>query len=79
MWPDDKRQIDGGSVAYLHAKCAVADGHRAFVSSANLAGYAMDHNLEVGYLVTGGATPRSIAEHLDTLVANDELQRTSQC
>ncbi|MEZ5257860.1 MAG: phospholipase D-like domain-containing protein [Ilumatobacteraceae bacterium] len=67
VWPDDQRQIDGGRMAALHAKCAVADGQRAFVSSANLAGYAMDHNLEVGILVRGGEIPRGLERHLDAL------------
>jgi hypothetical protein len=34
VWPDDKRQISATSTATLQAKCAVADGRRAFVSSA---------------------------------------------
>lgn len=73
IWPDEKRQIEGGDFASLHAKCAVADGERAFVTSANLAGYAMDHNLEVGYLVAGGPTPRTLEHHLDELRQNGEI------
>lgn len=75
IWPDEKRQIGGGDFASLHAKCAVADGQRAFVTSANLAGYAMDHNLEVGYLVTGGTTPKSLEDHLEELLRSGELER----
>ncbi len=74
IWPDDKRRIPGGNIAALHAKCTVADGLRAFVSSANLAGYAMHENLEVGYLVTGGPTPRSLEHHLGALLASGELK-----
>lgn len=73
IWPDEKRQIEGGDFASLHAKCAVADGQRAFVTSANLAGYAMDHNLEVGYLVTGGSTPRILDHHLEELAGCGNL------
>ena len=73
IWPDKKRQINGGNFASLHAKCAVADGQRAFVTSANLAGYAMDHNLEVGYLVTGGATPQILEQHLEELCRIGEI------
>lgn len=73
IWPDEKRQINGGDFASLHAKCVVADGQRAFVTSANLAGYAMDHNLEVGYLVTGGATPRILEHHLEELCRIGEI------
>jgi phosphatidylserine/phosphatidylglycerophosphate/cardiolipin synthase-like enzyme len=75
IWPEEQRLIDGGGVAALHAKCAVADHQRAFVSSANLAGWAMHHNLEVGYLVTGGVTPRALAQHLEALLSSGKLQK----
>ena len=73
VWPDEKRLLPSGKYVNLHAKCAVADGRQAFVSSANLTGWAMDHNLEVGYLVTGGETPQALARHLDGLLASGEL------
>lgn len=75
VWPDEQRQIDGGGVAALHAKCAVADGQRAFVSSANLAGWAMDHNLEVGCLVTGGPAPKTLERHLDGIRLSGRLEQ----
>lgn len=68
LWPDEHRQFQPGHYANLHAKCAVADGRQAFVSSANLTGWAMEHNLEVGYMVTGGPTPRALHRYLDGLV-----------
>lgn len=68
VWPDEARKLESGYYAALHAKCAVADGRRAFVSSANLTGHAMDYNLEVGYLVTGGPTPKTLTNYLDRLV-----------
>ena len=68
VWPDEHREVQPGSFANLHAKCAVADARRAFVSSANLTGWAMDHNLEVGYLVTGGASPRLLDDYFERLV-----------
>lgn len=67
IWPDEEREFAPGKFANLHAKCAVADGRQAFVSSANLTAWAMDHNLEVGYLVTGGATPAVINSQLSEL------------
>jgi len=73
VWPDDQREFEPGRFANLHAKCAVADGRKAFVSSANLTGWAMDHNLEVGYLVTGGSTPETLARYLDELVQGGSL------
>lgn len=73
-WPDSKREIKPGWFANLHAKCAVADGRQAFVSSANLTGQAMDHNLEVGYLVTGGETPAELEGYLSGLLEDGILQ-----
>jgi len=77
IWPDENREFTPGSMANLHAKCAVADGHQAFVSSANLTGWAMDHNLEVGYLVTGGPTPRRLERHLSRLLSAGDLIEVS--
>lgn len=73
-WADEEREFEPGQFANLHAKCVVADGRQAFVSSANLTGWAMDHNIEVGYLVTGGSTPRRLEAHLDSLAATDAFE-----
>lgn len=73
LWPKAKRRINPGRTASLHAKCAVADGRQAFVSSANLTGQAMDHNLEVGYLVTGGDTPAALDKYLSGLLQEGTL------
>ena len=73
IWPDQAREFAPGQFASLHAKCAVADQRQAFVSSANLTGHAMEHNLEVGFLVTGGATPQTLARYLDRLVEDGVL------
>lgn len=53
----------------VHAKVAVADGKMCFITSANLTGYAMDRNMEVGVLITGGHIPGLLAEHLSALAA----------
>lgn len=74
VWPDEQREMKPGHFANLHAKCAVADGRKAFVSSANLTGWAMDHNLEVGYLVTGGPSPRTLDEYFQELAETGVLQ-----
>ena len=47
----------------MHAKAVIADRSVAFVTSANLTGSAMDHNLEVGVLMRGG-TARQAAPAL---------------
>ncbi len=71
-WPEGSRP-EGG--AAMHVKAAIADGHVALVTSANLTGAALEHNMELGLLVTGGSVPRRLAEHFRTLMADDILQR----
>lgn len=71
VWPLEKRPAG----SRLHAKVAVADGELAFVTSANFTGHALDQNLEVGVLVTGGQTPRRLKEHFQALIAGGTLAR----
>jgi phosphatidylserine/phosphatidylglycerophosphate/cardiolipin synthase-like enzyme len=54
---------------------AVADGELAFVTSANFTGHALDQNLEVGVLVTGGQTPKRLREHFHALISGGTLAR----
>ena len=69
LWPPEVRQRDQqGRYGSLHAKCAVADGELALVSSANLTEYALELNMELGVLVRGGSVPRRILEHFDDLM-----------
>jgi phosphatidylserine/phosphatidylglycerophosphate/cardiolipin synthase-like enzyme len=70
-WPLDKRP----SGSRLHAKVAVADAEVAFVTSANLTGHALDQNLEVGVLISGGQTPRRLTDHFHALIASGTLAR----
>ena len=72
IWPDHLREV-GDKYANLHAKCAVADGRQALVSSANLTEWAMGKNLEVGFLVTGGSTPRELDSYLQGLKILGEI------
>jgi cardiolipin synthase A/B len=58
---------NGERVGAVHAKCVVADGKTAFISSANLTAAAMDRNMEVGILVRGGHLPEQLEEHLEAL------------
>jgi cardiolipin synthase A/B len=60
----------GGSV---HAKCAVADGREAFITSANLTEAAMERNIELGVLLRGGPVPIQLELHLDALIASKQL------
>lgn len=58
IWPIEKRpKAPGGAHGSLHAKCAIADGRRLLVSSANLTEYALSLNIELGVLVKGGELP----------------------
>lgn len=71
VWPLERRPAG----SRLHAKVAVADGRLAFVTSANFTGHALDQNLEVGVLVTGGQTPRRLREHFHALISGGTLHR----
>lgn len=57
--------------AAVHAKCALADETIAIVSSANLTGKAMESNMELGTLIHGGALPRQLSMHLNSLIAEN--------
>jgi len=73
VWPLDQRAISGHGAASLHAKCAVADEHTALVTSANLTGAALSHNMELGLLVRGGGVPRRLALLWQGLAADGTL------
>ncbi len=75
-WPKEKRGVaDGGKIGILHVKCAVADGHCLFLSSANLTEYAFSINMELGILVTGGPLPAQVEAQFDALIGNGMLLR----
>lgn len=71
VWPLEKRPLG----SRLHAKVAIADGEVAFITSANFTGHALDQNLEVGLLVTGGQAPKRLKEHFHALIASRTLIR----
>lgn len=74
-WPAELRPDVGvGRRASLHAKCAVADGARLLVSSANLTEYALTKNMELGLLVEGGDVPARVQSHLEALIAGNVLR-----
>ena len=75
-WPHDKRPTDeGGHSGILHVKCAVADGQRLFVSSANLTDYAFNLNMELGVLISGGRVPQQVERHFEELIRLGVLRR----
>ena len=52
----------------VHAKVAVVDGARAFITSANLTGHALEKNMEAGILIHGGSVPKTLGDHLQALI-----------
>ena len=58
----------------VHAKCAVADGEVALVTSANLTGAAMDANMELGALIRSKEIAGKLAAHLAALVEENIIQ-----
>lgn len=69
-WKSQGRKADPPFLpGKVHAKCAVADGRLAFITSANLTGAAMERNMEIGLLVHDGEVPDLLARHLRALVS----------
>lgn len=70
--PNNTEKLDGS----MHAKCAVADGNLAFITSANLTMAAMEKNMELGILIRGGNFPEILHLHLESLVVTDLIEKT---
>lgn len=60
----------------VHAKCAVADGKLAFITSANLTRAAMENNMELGVLIRGGNLPERLERHLEALKVTGVIAKT---
>lgn len=72
-WPLAVRELDEtGRPGCLHAKVAVADRETVLVTSANLTGSAMRHNMELGIRVQDPMLGASIVEHFQRLL-DDEI------
>ena len=69
-WRNKAEEFEGGRV---HAKVAVADTSSCFITSANLTGYAMEKNMELGLLIEGGEVPGLIMNHLQALITTKIL------
>jgi len=77
IWPTDRRPADeSGHTGTLHAKCAVADRRLLFLSSANLTNYALNLNIELGTLISGGPAPATVAAQFERMIADGTLQKT---
>lgn len=64
-WKEKTEPFVDGKV---HAKIAVVDGTRAFITSANLTGHALEKNIEAGVLINGGPVPKTLSDHLQALI-----------
>jgi len=75
-WPKKNRAVnEAGRCGILHVKCAIADGNRLLLSSANLTEYAFSLNMELGLLIMGGDTPIAAEEHFCRLIESKTLER----
>lgn len=76
VWPVAERaRDDRGRHGTLHAKFAVADRHRLLVSSANLTEFALNLNIELGVMLTGGSAPAEAAAQVDRMIRLGFLRR----
>lgn len=69
VWSSAKKMATTGGYGSVHAKCSVADGRIAFITSANLTSAALERNMEMGVLVRGVRLPKQLHDHLKALVA----------
>ena len=78
IWPERQRGRDAqGNLGALHAKCAVADRQLLFISSANLTGYALTINMELGVMIRGGALPVDVATLYARMMEHGVLEKIS--
>lgn len=74
FWASEDKEGEGymGSV---HAKCVVADGKVAFITSANLTSAALERNMELGVLIEGGNVPDRLHRHLQALATTGVIEK----
>ena len=78
VWKQDRADTGSGwAKRAVHSKCAVADGELAFITSANLSAAAMERNMELGVLISGGSLPDNLYRHLDVLVTTGIIETVS--
>lgn len=65
----------GTPIGTVHAKCAVADGNLAFITSANITTAAMERNMELGVLIRGGSFPETLERHLEALITTKIVEK----
>ena len=76
MWPLEKRPVDQeGRHGSLHAKCAIVDGRRIFISSANLTEFALNLNMEMGVLIESPDLAQQAEKHINHLITYGLLRQ----
>lgn len=78
IWSSDRKSLSGKWSGSVHAKCVVADGNLAFITSANLTSAAMERNMELGVLVRGGDLPFELHRHLEALISTKIIERVGE-
>ncbi len=69
IWPLEKQPVDQeGRHGSLHAKCAIVDGRRIFISSANLTEFALSLNMELGVLIESSDLAQQAEKHINQLI-----------
>lgn len=76
IWPNEIRDFKDNDKGCLHVKCATSDENMLFLSSANLTRQAMNLNMELGLLITGGQQPKNILNHFKKLISENILVKT---
>lgn len=77
-WPIENRPLTAdGKFGSLHAKIAVADQQKVFISSANLTDFAMDLNMEMGVVINDLRLAVQISELFTNLIATRQLKKKS--
>jgi phosphatidylserine/phosphatidylglycerophosphate/cardiolipin synthase-like enzyme len=75
-WPIENRpHTFDGKFGSLHAKLAVADGKRVFISSANLTDYAMELNMEMGVLIEDESVGEQVAGLFNDMIVNSVFKK----
>jgi len=76
IWPIENRpHTHDGKFGSLHAKLAIADRKRVFISSANLTDYAMDLNMEMGVLIEDNEIGEQISNLFDKMILSMVLRK----
>jgi phosphatidylserine/phosphatidylglycerophosphate/cardiolipin synthase-like enzyme len=79
VWDRTKRPKDSeGRSGSLHMKCAISDRQDLFISSANLTGYALTLNMEMGLLVHSQDLARQVNDHINALIHQQVLELLQQ-